>query len=147
MRGRQDDDAVIVVVVWSLPTSSVRSTYASRRPVDLSSPMLPMLAEAEYRTACCTTTGTRPSSLFLVMFPPSPPPSSSPTTLVTITLAALALFFTVVAVACPPPSSPCHRPYHPLCHCPHHRPRAFVVVRHPPPCSCPPPTFETPVAS
>ena len=81
MRGRQDDVAVIVVVVRSLPTSSVRSAYASRCPVDLSSPTLSMLAEAEYRTACCTTTGTRPSSLFLAMFPLSPPPSSSPTTL------------------------------------------------------------------
>jgi len=81
MRGRQDDVAVIVVVVRSSPTSSVQSAYASRCPVDLSSPTLSMLAEAEYRTACCTTTGTRPSSLFLAMFPPSPPPSSSPTTL------------------------------------------------------------------
>jgi hypothetical protein len=113
MRGRQDDVAVIVVVVRSLPTSSVRTAYASRRPVDLSSPTLSMLAEAEYRTACCTTTGTRLSSLFLAMFPPSPPPSSSPTTLVTIALVALALFFAVVAVARPPPSSPLPSPLPP----------------------------------
>jgi hypothetical protein len=81
MRGRQDDIAIIVVVVRSSPTLSVRSAYASRCPVDLSSPTLSMLVEAEYRTACCTTMGTRPSSLFLTMFPPSPLPSSSPTTL------------------------------------------------------------------
>jgi len=139
-RGRQDDVAVIVVVVRSWPTSSVRSVYASCRPVDSSSPTSSRLAKAECRTAGCMTTGTRPSSLFINLFPLSPPPSS-PSPL-------------------PPPSSspslslltrhPHHRcplPCRPLRRCPHHRPRAFVVRHHPLSCSCPPPAFNTPVAS
>jgi len=38
-------------------------------------------------------------------------------------------------------------PCHPLRCCPHHRPCAFVVRHHPPSCSCPPPTFDSPDAS
>ena len=40
MRGRQDNVAVIVVVVRSSPTSTVRSVYASPRPVDSLLPTL-----------------------------------------------------------------------------------------------------------
>jgi hypothetical protein len=104
MKGWQDNVAVIVIVIVirSLLTSSVRSEYASRRMVDSLSPTLSRLVEAKYRMACRTMMGTRPLLLFLAMFPPLPPPSLSPTTLVTIALAALTLFFTMVAIASPP---------------------------------------------
>ena len=75
MRGRQDDD-VVIVVVRSSPTSSVGSTYASRHPVELSSPVSLRIAESEYRTGCCSTTGMRPSSLFLAR-DAGPPPDAA----------------------------------------------------------------------
>jgi hypothetical protein len=56
MRGRQDNVVIVVIVVWSLPMLSVWSAYDSCHPVGLSSPALSRLAEAEYRTGCCTTT-------------------------------------------------------------------------------------------
>ena len=55
MREWQDNVVIIVVVIWLLPTSSVRSAYDSRRPVDSLSPAS-SLAEAKYRTGCCTMT-------------------------------------------------------------------------------------------
>ncbi len=45
------------------------------------------------------------------------------------------------------PRQHCHCPCCPLRHCPHHRPRTFIVRLHPSSCSCPPPAFNTPVAS
>jgi len=140
MRGRQDDVTVIVAVVRSSAQS-------------LLFPTLSRLAEAEseYRTACCTTTGTTQSSLSLAMFPPSPPPSSSPTTLVTITLATLTLFFAIVIAACPPPSSPLTLPLQPSLLLSSSSASATRFrcssSRHPLSCSCPPPAFDTPIAS
>ena len=118
--------------------SSVRSTYASA---------LSRLAEAEYRPACCTTTGTRPSSLFLTIFPHSPLPSLLPTTLVTIALASRALFFTL-AVAYPPPSSPLPSPLSPSPLLPSSLATRFCCLLSPAVVLvCPPPAFDTHIAS
>ena len=90
MRGRQDNVAVIVVVVRSSLTSSVRSMYASRRW-----PAAQRQGRGHHR---CSSPYFLRRRLPLCRLIAHHPHHHHP--------CRLALFFTIVAVARPPPSSP-----------------------------------------
>ena len=129
MRRLQSNVVAINVVIWSLPTSSKRSAYASRHRFHLSMPVSSRLAEGGGEVQDGLLHNNRDEAVVVVphhvsfLHPRRPlclPPPSSPLPLSPLPSSS--------------PSSPsltrhpchrCHHPCRPLCCCPHHRPHAL----------------------